>query len=87
MNYARYFAAITKNNGQPNLSTDQFRRMMNIVYLEGVIDGIRKIKKKSTEEPYKYDMLIFEQETVLKNLTCNLEPKQLLTEMHRLTDN
>ncbi len=45
MKYSKYFGTITKDNGQPNLNTAQFRRMMNIVFTEGVIHGLNIIKE------------------------------------------
>jgi hypothetical protein len=85
MIYTRYFASVTKENGQPNLSPDQFRRMMNIVFVEGILSGMGKIKEMDTTQYYKYDTLIFKQDTVLTDLTGNLKPGELLKEMHRLS--
>ncbi len=53
-------ATIQQLNGQPNLNTEQFRRMMNIVSVEGIIQGVIKIKKKysNSSEYYKYDVYI-----------------------------
>ncbi len=61
MKYTKYFAILTKANGQPNLSTEQFRRMMNIVSIEGIIMGMSRIKEKykDTQYYYKYDLDIF----------------------------
>ena len=87
MNYANYFSTITKDNGQPNLSPDQFRRMMNIIYIEGVIQGIKRIKKKETAQSFKYDILIFKHDSVLTELTGNLKPLELMREMVRLSRN
>ena len=87
MIYSRYFSSITKENGQPNLNSEQFRRMMNIVYTEGVINGMSKIKEKDKAAYFKYDMLIFNQRISLTNLTGNLKPGDLLKEMYRLSQN
>ena len=46
MQYTKYFSILTKDNGQPNLNTEQFRRMMNIVSVEGVIVGMAQIKRE-----------------------------------------
>jgi hypothetical protein len=80
MQYSKYFGAITKENGQPNLNNDQFRRMMNIVSQKGVIHGMKRIKEKykNTDNYYKFDMDIFTHQIVLTNLTGNLKPKDLL---------
>ena len=87
MNYANYFSTVTKDNGQPNLSPDQFRRMMNIVYIEGVINGIKRIKEKETGQYFKYDVLIFKHDSVLTGLTGKLKPTALLREMYQLSKN
>lgn len=87
MIYANYFSSVTKDNGQPNLSADQFRRMMNIIYIEGVINGIKRIKEKETEQYFKYDVLILKHDAVLTQLTCNLKPNLLLREMYHLSNN
>ena len=87
MIYANYFATVTKDNGQPNLNPDQFRRMMNIVYIEGVINGIKRIKEKETGQYFKYDVLIFKHDSVLTELTGNLKPNLLLREMYHLSKN
>jgi hypothetical protein len=87
MIYANYFSSVTKDNGQPNLSADQFRRMMNIIYIEGVISGIKRIKEKETGQYFKYDVLIFKHDAVLTELTGNLKPGMLLREMYRLSKN
>jgi len=85
MIYTRYFASVTKENGQPNLNPDQFRRLMNIVFVEGVLSGMTKIKEMDKTEYFKYDTLIFKQDTVLTDLTGNLKPGDLLREMYRLS--
>lgn len=87
MTYANYFSSVTKDNGQPNLSADQFRRMMNIVYIEGVINGIKRIKEKEKGQYFKYDVLIFKHDSVLTQLTGNLRPNALLREMYHLSKN
>lgn len=83
MIYSKYFSAITKESGQPNLSPEQFRRLMNIVFLEGIIAGIKKIKEK--DQCFKYDTLLFKHDTLLTDLTGNLSPRELVREMHMLT--
>jgi hypothetical protein len=88
MKYTKYFGAITKDQGQINLSSEQFRRMMNIVHVEGALRGMNKIKEthKNKQEYYKYDMLIFNEKDKLKILTSDLSPELLLTEMLHLSE-
>ena len=74
---------MTKEQGRLNLSTSQFQRMMNIVYLEGVIDGllIAKNSYKGTDLFYKYDALIGKQTDRLHQLSKGNTPELLLREM------
>jgi len=55
MEYTKYFAATTKNEGRLKVDTYQFQRMMNIIHIEGVIERMNKIKATLNEnEAYKY---------------------------------
>ncbi len=85
MQYTKYFSFIVKENGQPQLASDQFRRMMNIIYLEGVIYGLTKCKEahKDTDQYYKYDMIIFKEQMKLTDLTGNVKPDELVRTMFR----
>lgn len=56
---------------------------MNIVYLEGSIQGLKSIK--NPEMPYKYDMIIFKYQKKLADLTGNLKPQELVREMYRVS--
>ena len=46
---------------------------MNIIFVEGVLQGMNQIKTKE-KGAFKYDILLFSQDTVLTNLTGNLKP-------------
>lgn len=83
MKYTKYFDLITKEQGRLNLSTMQFQRLMNIVHLEGVLFGLHKAKEanKNTQAYHKYDILIFNEDVRLVELTGNLTPNLLLKEM------
>jgi len=87
MKYSKYFGRITKDNGQPNLNIEQFRRMMNIVSVEGVIQGLKIIKEKykNTSAYYKFDIDIFKHQRVLTDLSGNLSPDDLIKEMYHLS--
>ena len=88
MQYTKHFSFIVKEKGQPQLSSEQFSRMMNIIYLEGVVCGLKKVKEanKHTDQFYKYDMLIFREEKRLTELTGNLKSEDLIKEMMSLSD-
>jgi len=83
MKYTKYFGLITKEQGRLNLPTMQFQRLMNIVHLEGVLFGLHKAKEanKDTQAYHKYDILIFNENIRLNELTGNLTPDLLLKEM------
>ena len=87
MKYSKYFGVVTKDNGQPNLNTEQFRRMMNIVSAEGIVHGLKIIKEKYINTPtyYKFDVDIYKHQRVLTDLTGNLKPEELLEEMIRFS--
>jgi len=88
MKYSSYFSSITSENGQPNLNAEQFKRMMNITFIEGVLQGVSKIKEQYIDSQYyyKFDTIIFKHDLVLTKLTGNLEPKELLREMYKLSE-
>ena len=88
MNYTKHFGAITREHGALNLSSRQFQRMMNIVHLEGVILGLKKVKEtyKNTNQYYKYDTIILKHDVQLTDLTGNLNPDLLMEEMMRFED-
>ena len=88
MKYTKYFGLMTKEQGRLNLPTMQFQRLMNIVHLEGVLFGLSKAKEsnKDTQAYYKYDILIFNEDLKLAELTGNLTPELLLKEMVQFED-
>ena len=65
------------------MSSDSFRTMMNVIYLEGVINGLNRSKEahKGTNAYYKYDVSIFREEKRLTDITGNLDPDDLLKRM------
>ena len=88
MKYTKYFSFIVKENGQPRMNADSFRTMMNIVFLEGVISGLKKSKQsnKGTDAFYKYDVSIFKEEKRLTEITGNLNPNDFINKMLSTTD-
>ena len=81
--YAKYFGEIVKNNGQPRLSDSEYRRLMNVIYLNGRLQGMQylrtKLRLKSSSDPFDMDVYIVSKK--LTELTGNLEPAELLKEM------
>lgn len=80
MIYTKYFSGFTKQNGQPNLNPEQFRRLMNIIFVEGSIQGMNQIKGD-----FKNEILLFKQDAVLTDLTGSLTPQELVREMYLLS--
>ncbi len=82
MQYSKYLGALVRNNGVPNLSTLAFQQLMNIVHLEGQIEGVKKAKKLNQEdELYKYDMIIFNIGKSLTEITGNLPPADFVRQV------
>ena len=70
------------------MNTEQFRRMMNIISVEGIIQGMNRIKEKykNTQYYYKYDLDIFKHQRVLTTPTGNLKAEDLIREMMRFSN-
>lgn len=79
MDYTGYFSKIINEQGQPHLSNDQFRRMMNIVHLESYISALEFLQKK--ENHSRYTMLIHQKHKKLVFSTGNIKPELLLKQM------
>jgi len=61
--------------------------MMNIIYLEGHLGAMKKLKDKflKNENLYKFDMDIYKVKDQLISLTGNIPPKELLQEMMKIS--
>lgn len=79
---------MTQKQGRINLPAMQFQRLMNIVHLEGLLFGLHKAKEanKDTQAYHKYDVLIFNENIRLTELTGNLAPDMLLKEIARFSE-
>ena len=79
MIYTKFFSQLINEYGRPNLSEAQFRKLMNIVHLEGRLEGINSIKRtlEGTREAHRFDMEYFRVNKLLIDLTGNLPPQQL----------
>ena len=83
MQYTKYFSFLVKENGQPQMSSEAFRKIMNIVYLEGVINGLNKSKEanKGTDLYYRFDLTIFREQKKIAKLTDNSNPIDFITKI------
>ncbi len=85
--YYKYFRGVIKNQGVPNLNSEQHVKMHDIAYFEGALNILKKLKEKTikTEERYKYDVEIMSIEgnlSRLLNLPYGKEyPKSVLNGM------
>ncbi len=79
MKYTKYFSGIINQYGRPNLTDDQFRKFMNIVHLEGRLEGIDSIKRslEGSKEANRFDMEYYRVNRKLTDLTGNLPPQEL----------
>lgn len=82
MKYTKYFSHHIKYNGIPQLSISQFQRMMNIVFVEGSINSLPKLNGQG----YSYTLESFKNQKALTELTGNLTPENLYTDMIRLSN-
>ncbi|MDX2360643.1 MAG: hypothetical protein QNK23_07540 [Crocinitomicaceae bacterium] len=88
MKYTRYISTVFKTNGVPNLNERGFATLMNIVHLEGAVDGLRKMqdKEKNDIAKYKYGIWIEDYQSKLDELTWQLEPKKMMGQLANNTD-
>ena len=83
MVYTKYFAGVLNEQGVLQLSAEQWKRLMNIVYLEGNIAGLQRLSDQ--KQPYRFDIIIFKYQKKLSDLTGNLQPNELIREMYQLS--
>jgi hypothetical protein len=57
--------------GAPNMDTEQFKTLMNVVHLEGQLKALMKQRKQAekSSEPYRYDLEFFNIERKLYGIT------------------
>ncbi len=82
MVYTNYFASKVNNEGVPKIGVMQFKKMMNIIFLEGKIEGIYQEHRKNTEAP-NTNIDAYELSQQIKELTGGLSPKDLYIQMYR----
>lgn len=81
MIYAEYFALQINSNGIPKLSVDQYKRMLNIIHIEGIILGMSE-----SSEPHRYYNQRYRQTKSFNELTKRLPPELLYSEMIKLSE-
>jgi hypothetical protein len=87
MEFAKYIAIINRHGGPPNLSADQFSRMMNIMTLESKIDALDTLSRKNTNMSI-YSAVMMETIRLrnrLNMLTQGKKPPQLFEEMLKMS--
>ncbi len=77
MKYTDYLAQMVQTSGAPNFNEEQFKKVMNIVHLEGQLKAIQGMREqaKRTDEPHRYDILFFSVDKKLTTITGNIEPR------------
>ncbi len=85
MKYTKYFSGIINQYGRPNLSDDQFKKFMNIVHLEGRLEGLNSIKRtlEGSRDAHRFDMEYYRVNRQLTDLTGNLPPQELKEQLFR----
>lgn len=82
MKYSDYFGMQIKNFGLPKLNKEQFQRMMNIAFVEGLIVGMSERGKNDTTYTWKH----YRDKKSLNELTKRLPPEKLYFEMIKLSE-
>ncbi len=87
MKYSKCFRLIINDGGIKSLISSQIGRMMNIIFLEGQLAAMNKLKDKflKNENLYKFDMDIRKVQDQINNLSGNLSQKELLQEMMKIS--
>lgn len=79
MQYSKYFSAVVRDNGVPQLSTESFRKMMNIISLEGTIAGLKKANALNAEkDKHQFSLELFRKHRQLTEITGNLPPADVM---------
>lgn len=78
MQYSNYLGELIRNQGVPNFSQTTFQTFMNVVHLEGRINGLKQAQTMTKDHPRKYELEIFRCIKKLTLLTGNLPPDQFV---------
>lgn len=71
MKYTNYLSQMLSVQGAPNMNTEQFKTIMNVVHLEGQLKALMKQRKHAEKgsEPHRYDLDFFNIEKTLHGIT------------------
>ncbi len=80
MEYTKCFSALVTVSGTPNLQTDQFKQLMNIIHLEGQLAGVEKVIKqfKHIDGELRYSIVQRSIKDQIHKVTQGRSPKELL---------
>jgi hypothetical protein len=83
MKYSKYFKGVLHNDGLPQLSRTEWARMMNIASIKYAILKLQKVceMNQNSSEPYRYDLMIQKEQELLKSLTGDNKPEELIRGM------
>jgi len=83
MKYTDYLAQMVQTSGAPNFTEEQFKKVMNVVFLEGQLKAIQGMREqaKKTSEPHRYDIIFFSVDKKLTTITGNIEPSILFRKL------
>jgi hypothetical protein len=67
MKYTNYLSQMLSAQGAPNMDTEYFKTLMNVVHLEGQLKALMKQRKQAekSSEPHRYDLEFFNTERKL----------------------
>jgi|TARA_R100000479_G_scaffold174871_1_gene124280 hypothetical protein len=82
MKYTYYFSDRIRNDGVPKLNQEQFRRMMNIVFVEGMLTAFSQPSVDRIDLMHKR----YRDIKSLNELTNRLRPEILYDQMKRLSE-
>ena len=79
-NYTKYLSALVNDQGAPNVNQEDYKKLMNVVYLEGKLEGLKNASKmmSNTNELGKFDLKMFDVQKQITLITGNLEPKEFI---------
>jgi hypothetical protein len=80
MKYTKFFAGYVNTQGSPNLQSDHFKQLMNLIHLEGQIAGIDRVIEqfKQVDHPQKYEFVKVNILKKIDEVSKGLPPAELL---------